>query len=195
MERHEIIEAMTELKLYTACAPASTRSPARGSPRDEIYTRLVASLIPRRAYTSSRPGRSAIASAGPSSRDLLKDLDTFVFARAGRPGPTARTRHRCFPRRQAGIFIGGTGTGKDPSPPLASLPGHPHPRQGRFFQPGRSLVHNRSSRKRPPAAAVTCAENLLRYDLIVIDELGYLPFNGQPAGQFFVPPDQQALRE
>ena len=39
-----------------------------------------------------------------------------------------------------------------------------------------------SNRRRLPDASGRLAENLLRYDLIVIDELGYLPFS-QPGGQ------------
>ena len=51
-----------------------------------------------------------------------------------------------------------------------------------------------SNRKRPPEGAAGSPRTLLRHDLIVIDELGYLPFS-QSGGAIAVPSDQQALRK
>ena len=41
------------------------------------------------------------------------------------------------------------------------------------------------SRKKPPGAAAELVETLLRHDLIVIDELGYLPFSQSGAQLLF----------
>ena len=46
----------------------------------------------------------------------------------------------------------------------------------------RSITIGRSARRRRPVVAADYRKTLLRYDLIVIDELGYLPFS-QPGGQ------------
>jgi hypothetical protein len=59
--------------------------------------------------------------------------------------------------------------------------GHSRPRQRAFLQSRRPRQSARTGKGRRPLGPTT-SENLLRYDLIVIDELGYLPFS-QPGGQ------------
>ena len=56
------------------------------------------------------------------------------------------------------------------------------------------LVNQLEQEKSCRSRSGRLAEMLLRYDVIVIDELGYLPFS-QPGGQLTVPSDQQALHE
>ena len=66
MERHEILDAMSELKLYGMRASFDEIAGKGLARRDEIYP-LIASLL-RAERTTGRPGRSAIASAAPGSR-------------------------------------------------------------------------------------------------------------------------------
>ena len=82
--------------------------------------------------------------------------------------------------KRNGIFIGGTGTGKTHlCIGVASAIIRARAR-GRFF----NLVDlvNQLEQEKAAGRSGRLAENLLRYDLIVIDELGYLPFS-QPGGQ------------
>jgi len=82
--------------------------------------------------------------------------------------------------KRNGIFIGGTGTGKTHlCIGVASAVIRARAR-GRFF----NLVDlvNQLEQEKAAGRSGRLAENLLRYDLIVIDELGYLPFS-QPGGQ------------
>jgi IstB-like ATP binding protein len=55
-------------------------------------------------------------------------------------------------------------------------------------------LNNQLEQKKAAGRTSRLAEKLLRYDLIVTDELGYLPFS-QPGGPVAVPPDQQTARK
>ena len=77
MERHEIIEAMTELKLYGMRASFDEIAGKGLARRDEIYP-LIASLL--RAERTHRQARSISYRIGGAKFPVLKDLDTFVFA-------------------------------------------------------------------------------------------------------------------
>jgi len=77
MERHEILEAMSELKLYGMRASFDEIAGKGLARRDEIYP-LIASLI--RAERTHRQARSISYRIGGAKFPVLKDLDKFVFA-------------------------------------------------------------------------------------------------------------------
>ena len=83
-----------------------------------------------------------------------------------------------------------------PAKRISALAWHPRSfaavRADRFF----NLVDlvNQLEQENAAGRSGRLAETLLRYDVIVIDELGYLPFS-QSGGHDSVPSDQQALRE
>ena len=77
MERHEILEAMSELKLYGMRASFDEIAGKGLARRDEIYP-LIASLI--RAERTHRQARSISYRIGGAKFPVLKDIDTFVFA-------------------------------------------------------------------------------------------------------------------
>ena len=141
MERHEILEVMSELKLYGMRASFDEVAGKGLARRDEIYP-LIASLM--QAERTHRQARSISYRIAGAKFPVLKDLDKFVFADT--PVDEGQVRELAtgtfLDAKRNAIFIGGTGTG----------------RSGRL------------------------SEKLLRYDLIVIDELGYLPFS-QSGGQ------------
>jgi len=147
--------------------------------RDEIYP-LVASLI--RAERTHRQARSISYRIGGAKFPVLKDLDTFVFAET--PVDEGQVRELAnggfLDAKRNTIFIGGTGTGKTHlCIGVASAVIRTRAR-GRFF----NLVDlvNLLEQEKAAGRSGRLAEKLLRYDLIVIDELGYLPFS-QPGGQ------------
>ena len=78
------------------------------------------------------------------------------------------------------IFIGGTGTGKTHLCIAVASAVIRARARGRFF----NLVDlvNQLEQEKAAGRSGRLAEKLLRYDLIVIDELGYLPFS-QSGGQ------------
>lgn len=77
MERHEILEAMSGLKLYGIRARFDKMAGKGVARRDEIYP-LIASLI--RAEHTHRQARSISYRIGGTRFPILKDLDKFVFA-------------------------------------------------------------------------------------------------------------------
>jgi DNA replication protein DnaC len=194
MERHEILEAMTELKLYGMRASFDELAGKGLARRDEIFP-LLASLSaltagcsigplsgPIRAERSHRQARSISYRMSGAKFPVLKDIGKFVFADT--PIDEDRVRELAtgsfLDGRRNVIFIGGTGTGKTHLCIGVAAAVVRARAKGRFF----NLVDLVNQLEQEKAAGRTgrLAEKLLRYDLIAIDELGYLPFS-QPGGQ------------
>ena len=76
MERHQIIEAMTSLKLYGMRASFDEIAGKGLNRREELYP-LLASLI--RAEVTHRQSRSITYRITGARFPMLKDLDAFVF--------------------------------------------------------------------------------------------------------------------
>jgi DNA replication protein DnaC len=151
MERHEILEAMSGLKLYGMRASFDEIAGKGLARRDEIYP-LIASLI--RAEHTHRQARSISYRIGGARFPVLKDLDKFIFADT--PVDEGLVRELAtgafLDAKRNAIFIGGTGTGKTHlCIGVASAVIRSRAR-GRFF----NLVDlvNQLERRRPPAAAV-----------------------------------------
>lgn len=179
MERHDILEAMSELKLHGMRASFDEIAGKGLVRRDEIYP-LLASLL--RAEHNHRQARSIVYRISSAKFPVLKDLDSFDFA--GTPVDDGQMREMAtgafLDARRNAIFIGGTGTGKTHlCIAIASAVIRARAR-GRFY----NLVDlvNQLEQEKAAGKSGRLAEKLLRYDLVVIDELGYLPFS-QSGGQ------------
>jgi DNA replication protein DnaC len=179
MERHEILEAMSELKLYGMRASFDEIAGKGLARRDEIYP-LIASLI--RAERTHRQARSISYRIGGAKFPVLKDIDTFVFADT--PIDEGQVRELAtgtfLDAKRNAIFIGGTGTGKTHLCIAVASAVIRARARGRFF----NLVDlvNQLEQEKAAGRSGRLSEKLLRHDLIVIDELGYLPFS-QSGGQ------------
>lgn len=179
MERHEILDALQELKLYGMRAgfdELAAKGPAR---RDEFYP-FIAKLI--RAERTHRQARSISYRIAAAKFPVLKDVDSFVFADT--PVDEGQVRELAtgafLDAKRNAIFIGGTGTGKTHLCIGVAAAVVRARARGRFF----NLVDlvNQLEQEKTAGRSGRLAEKLLRYDLIVIDELGYLPFS-QSGGQ------------
>jgi hypothetical protein len=82
MERHEILEAMSELKLHGMRASFDEIAGKGLARRDDIYT-LIASLI--RAERTHRQARSISYRISGAKFPILKNLNSFVFPELGIP--------------------------------------------------------------------------------------------------------------
>ena len=174
MERHEILEAMSELKLYGMRASFDEIAGKGLARRDELYP-LIASLV--RAERTHRQARSISYRIVGAKFPVLKDIDKFVFSDT--PVDEGQVRELAsgafLDAKRNAIFIGGTGTGKTHlCIGVASAVIRARAR-GRFF----NLVDlvNQLEQEKAAGRSGRLSEHLLRYDLIVIDELGYLPFS------------------
>jgi len=155
--------------------------------RDEIYP-LIASLI--RAERTHRQARSISYRIGGAKFPVLKDIDKFVFADtpvdegkfvSSLPAPSSTPSAMRFssaaPAPEKPIYASRW-------PRRSSAP-----RQGRFF----NLVDlvNQLEQEKAAGRSGRLSEKLLRYDVIVIDELAICR-SASPA-PVVIPPDQQAL--
>jgi DNA replication protein DnaC len=119
---------------------------------------------------------------GGAKFPVLKDIDKFVFA--DMPVDEGLVRELAsggfLDAKRNAIFIGGTGTGKTHLCIAVASAVIRARARGRFF----NLVDlvNQLEQEKAAGRSGRLSEKLLRYDLIVIDELGYLPFS-QPGGQ------------
>ena len=151
--------------------------------RDEIYP-LIASLI--RAERTHRQARSISYRIGGAKFPVLKDLDKFVFADT--PVDEGLVRELAagsfLDAKRNAIFIGGTGTGKTHLCIAVASAVIRERARGRFF----NLVDlvNQLEQEKAAGRSGRLSEKLLRYDLIAIDERGYLPFS-QSGGQLLFP--------
>jgi len=106
MERHEILEAMSELKLYGMRASFDEIAGKGLARRDELYP-PIASLI--RAERTHRQARSISYRIGGAKFPVLKDLDTFVFADTPiDEGVRELATGTFLDAKRNAIFIGGT---------------------------------------------------------------------------------------
>jgi len=179
MERHELLETMDELKLHGMRASFDEITGKALQRRDELYP-LLASLL--RAEHNHRQARSIVYRIASAKFPVLKDLDAFQFAdTAIDEGKVREIATGTFlEAKRNAIFIGGTGTGKTHLViAVAAAIVRSHAR-GRFY----NLVDlvNQLEQEKAAGKGGRLAEKLLRYDLVVIDELGYLPFS-QAGGQ------------
>jgi DNA replication protein DnaC len=179
MERHELLETMDELKLHGMRASFDEITGKGLQRRDELYP-LLASLL--RAEHNHRQARSIVYRIASAKFPVLKDLDAFHFAdTAIDEGKVREIATGTFlESKRNAIFIGGTGTGKTHLViAVAAAVVRSHAR-GRFY----NLVDlvNQLEQEKAAGKGGRLAEKLLRYDLVVIDELGYLPFS-QAGGQ------------
>ena len=179
MERHQLIEAMTGLKLHGMRASFDEIVGKGLNRREELYP-LLASLI--RAELNHRNARSINYRISGARFPVLKDVDAFVFE--GTPVDEGLVRELAtggfLDAKRNVILIGGTGTGKTHlAIGVASAVIRARAR-GRFF----NLVDliNQLEQERAAGRGGRLAEALQRHDLVVIDELGYLPFS-QSGGQ------------
>jgi len=179
MERQDILAAMTELKLLGMRAAFDEIVGKGMARRDEFYP-LIASLI--RAEHTHRQARSISYRITGAKFPVLKDLDKFTFAGTVIDEGLVRelATGAFLDARRNAIFIGGTGTGKTHLCIAVASAIIRAKARGRFY----NLVDlvNQLEQEKAAGRSGRMVEKLLRYDLIVIDELGYLPFS-QSGGQ------------
>jgi DNA replication protein DnaC len=179
MERQDILSAMAELKLLGMRDSFDEVIGKAIARRDEFYP-LIAALI--RAEHTHRQARSISYRIGAAKFPVLKDLAKFNFAETVIDEALVRelATGAFLDARRNAIFIGGTGTGKTHLCIAVASAVIRAKARGRFY----NLVDlvNQLEQEKAAGRSGRLAEKLLRYDIIVIDELGYLPFS-QAGGQ------------
>lgn len=174
MQRHELIKTLRELKLY-GMVEAYDEAVIKGIHRKQTVEEIFAALC--RAEAAERKARSIRYQMGIARFPALKDLDSFVFVDAAVDERHIRELYTGSFLNEARnlIFIGGTGTGKTHLAIAIAAHCIRVGRRSRFF----SVVNlvNQLEQEKHRGKAGSLANQLANVDLVVLDELGYLPFS------------------
>jgi DNA replication protein DnaC len=179
MERTDILELMTQLKLF-GMRVAYDEVMANGIKRRHEAPRIVGDLLS--AEIAEKQARSIKYQLTIAKLPLAKDLDGFDFT--GTPINEALVRDLAtgsfLAEQRNAVLIGGTGTGKSHLAIAIARSCIRGGARGRFYTVV-DLVNRLESEARAGRQG-RLADYLTRMDFVVLDELGYLPF-AQTGGQ------------
>ena len=179
MERHELIEMMATLHL-SGMRAAFDEVLRDGLRREHSVQRVLGNLL--KAEVAEKQVRSIRYRLAAAKLPLAKELSDFDFKASPVNGDLVRSLHDgslLNPPRNA-VLIGGTGTGKTHLAIAILTNNIRNGARGRFFNVV-DLVNQLESEARDSRSG-KLADQLARLDLVVLDELGYLPFP-QSGGQ------------
>jgi len=175
MLREQILARLGELKLKGMLAAydeiVSLGLRKRATPEKIVHELLVAEAAEREAS-------SIRYRLGQAKFPVSKDLDGFDWSALPREEP--RIKSLCegafLAQHTNVIFVGGTGTGKTHLAIAISRQAIQNGHRVRFYNV-LDLV-NRLEQEKLAGQGGATAERLARIDLVILDELGYLPFSG-----------------
>jgi len=174
MLREQLLEALKELKLY-GMRSVLDEILATGTRQKAIPEKILLELL--KAELAERKARSIRYRMGQAKFPVAKNLDQFDFSVSPVNEAQVRTLYEGqFLATQSNvILVGGTGTGKTH---LAIAIARHIVRSGqrcRYF----NLVDlvNQLEQEKLAGRGGKLAASLARVDLVVLDELGYLPFS------------------
>jgi DNA replication protein DnaC len=179
MERTEVLELMTQLKLYGMRA-AYDEVMTAGIKRRHEPSRILGDLLA--AEIAEKRARSIKYQLTIAKLPLAKDIDDFEFV--GTPINETLIRDMAIgaflAEQRNAVLIGGTGTGKSHLAIAIARACIRGGARGRFYTVV-DLVNRLENEARANRQG-RLAEYLTRMDFVVLDELGYLPF-AQTGGQ------------
>ena len=180
MERSEILATMGGLKLFGMKA-AYDEIVSTAVKRQHEPQRVVSDLL--RAELSEKQARSIKYQIAIAKLPFAKEVEEFAFD--GTPVNETLVRDLAgggFLEQQRNlVLVGGTGTGKTHLAVAIARSCIRAGARGRFFNVV-DLVNKLEAEARAGRQG-RLADHLARLDLVVLDELGYLPF-AQAGGQF-----------
>jgi len=175
MQPDAMVTTLKSLKLF-GMAHAVTDLAQQGAPAFEGARTLIGHLL--KAEVAEREVRSVAYQMKVARFPAIRDLAGFEFAQSTVDEALVRQLHRCEFLEQAHnvVLVGGPGTGKTH---LATAFGiqalQHHRRRVRFFSTV-ELVNTLEQEKDCGKQGHT-AHRLAYTDLVILDELGYLPFS------------------
>ena len=151
----------------------------QGSPAFETAIPILSQLL--KAETAEREVRSINYQIKAARFPAYKDLTGFDFASSEVNEALVRQLHRCEFIEQADnvVLVGGPGTGKTHIATALGVHAVEHHRKKVRFFSTVELV-NALEQEKAQGKSGQIAERLTRFDLVILDELGYLPFS--PSG-------------
>lgn len=172
MQRHEILTALNGLGLK-GMSSAFDDAVTNGIRRDRTIMEMLGDLL--RAETAHRDAASIRYRMAAAKLPEIKDLDDFEFAPTPINEQLVRSLHTgaFLPERRNCVLIGGTGTGKTHLALAITAAVVRAGARGRFFNTV-DLVNLLDAEARLGKSG-RIATQLTRLDLVVLDELGYVP--------------------
>ncbi len=173
MERHELIALMARLKL--AGMRAALDDVLRdGIKRQRSAADILGDLL--RAELAEKQARSIRYRLGVAKLPLAKELEDFDFKASPLNEALVRDLHGggFLAEQRNAVFVGGTGSGKTHLSVAITASCIRSGARARFFNVV-DLV-NRLEAEARAGRAGRIVDQLSRVDLVVLDELGYLPF-------------------
>lgn len=179
MQRHEMIETLGQLGLKgmaSAFDQAVTTGIRRNRSAMEILTELLKAEAAHRQAASIRYRMTA------AKMPVIKDLDSFAFTGTPINEGLVKSLHGgdFLAEHRNVVLIGGTGTGKTHLALAITANLVRNGARARYYNTV-DLV-NRLQEQARLGKAGNIADQLAKLDLVVLDELGYLPFP-QAGGQ------------
>ncbi len=173
MQRHEMIAAMGNLGLK-GMAGAFDEAVTSGVQRKRTAMEILTDLL--RAEAAHRHAASIRYRMSAAKLPVVKDIDAFVFEGTPINEGLVRSLHggSFLPGQRNIVLVGGTGTGKTHLALAVTASVVRAGARGRYFNTV-DLVNRLEEESRLGKAGALAAQ-LSRLDLVVLDELGYLPF-------------------
>jgi DNA replication protein DnaC len=170
-----IVIMLKSLKMH-GMAQAVGELTEQGSPAFEASIPILSQLL--KAETAEREVRSTAYQLKTARFPAYRDLNCFDFASSQVNEAPVRQLHRCDFLEQANniVLVGGPGTGKTHIATAIGVQAiEHHQKRVRFFSTV-ELV-NALEQEKARGRAGQIAGRLVHSDLVILDELGYLPFS------------------
>ena len=178
-----IVIMLRSLKMF-GMAQAVGELAEQGSPAFDAAVPVLSQLL--KAETAEREVRSIAYQIKAARFPAYKDLTGFDFAASEINEALVRQLHRCefLEGAHNGVLIGGPGTGKTHIATALGVQAVEHHRKKVRFFATVDLV-NALEQEKAHGKAGQIAERLIRSDLVILDELGYLPFSASGGALLF----------
>jgi DNA replication protein DnaC len=178
-----LVIMLRELKMH-GMAQAVAELAEQAAPAFEAAQPVLSQLL--KAETAEREVRSVAYQLKLAKLPVYRDLAGFEFAHSEVDEALVRQLHRCEFLEQAHnvVLVGGPGTGKTHlGTALAVQAVEHHHRRVRFFSTV-ELV-NALEQEKTAGKAGQIAHRLMYADMVILDELGYLPFSASGGALLF----------
>ena len=175
MNQEALIKSLKTLKLFGMAETLSERN-TQSTPLYQQVIPLLETLI--KAEVAERDVRSINYQMKVAKFPVYRDLSSFDFAESMADEALVRSLHRCdfIQDTQNIVLIGGPGTGKTHLATAIGVQAIQHHRLRVRFLSTIDLVNALELEKQQNKHG-RLANRLMHTDLVILDELGYLPFS------------------
>jgi DNA replication protein DnaC len=175
MNADAMITTLKSLKLF-GMADTIGNLVEQGAPAYQQAIPILETLL--KAEVAEREVRSINYQMKAARFPVYRDLAGFDFAQSSVDEALVRSLHRCefLEDAQNVVFVGGPGTGKTHLATAIAVQAIQHHHYRVRFLSSIELV-NQLEQEKQAGKAGRLANRLMHTDLVILDELGYLPFS------------------